>query len=405
MSGGSKTGEAGGGIDGFGNENTTLTNPITFYKSKTGKYPSNAQIWWTMKRPPEIGSDAPPKIYLEVFDPGLRYQVASGNAPAPKGHYITPAFNIDRSAVSGVAGLTPKTSKGARPSAVAFYAGRVFYGGVFSEEFNTKIYFTSIIERPEQVQQCYQDADPTAEDIRDLLPSDGGVIVIPEVAQVYHMCAYGPYLFVFADNGVWQIGGSEGQGFRANDYSVSKLAGTPTISNMSFVYVEGVPFWWNRAGIQTLVITEQGSVQVKNITTETIQTLYDTISDDSKHYAKGAYDPLTKRVEWMYNSGNPQTLIEKYTYDSILTLNTITGAFSPWEGGETPRVQFKGLFDMLGKVEESVSEIVTVNGATVTANGDTVVADTQETRVLESKIKYIINILDDDTAPEPPEAV
>jgi hypothetical protein len=401
MSGGSKTS---GGLDQFGNEITSLANPITFYKERTGKYPSNAQIWWTMKRPPEIGSDAPPKIYLEVFDPGLRHQISFGNAPAPKGHYIMSAFNQDRSAVSGVSGLTPKTSLGARPSAVAFYAGRVFYAGVFTEGFNTKVYFTAIIERPEQVQQCYQEADPTAEDIRDLLPSDGGVIAIPEAAQIYHMVPFGPYLLIFADNGVWQIGGSEGSGFRANDYSVSKLSGVGTVNNLSFVTVEGAPFWWNRSGIQTVVTTEQGGLQVKNITEATIQTMYDEISDDAKHHAKGAYDPVTKRIEWMYNSGNPQTLIEKFTYDRILTFNVVTGAFSPWEGAETDRVQFKGLFDLQGKVENVVSELVTVEGETVTVDGLPVVADTQETVVLDSKIKYIINVLDDDTSPEPPEA-
>lgn len=403
MSGGSKTGSQ---ADEFASEKTSLANPITYYKERTGAYPSNSQIWWSMKRPPELGSDASPKLYLEVFDPALRHQAAIGNAPAPKGHFVLEAFNLDRSAMSGVPGIEARTSLGSRPNSVAFYAGRVFYAGVLAEEFNTKIYFSPVIERPDQVQQAYQDADPTAEEIRDLLPSDGGVIVIPEVAQVHHMVAYGPYLFVFADNGVWQIGGSQGAGFRADDYSVSKLSGTPTLSNMSFVLVDGVPFWWNRGGIQTLLPSEDGqTLTVRNITTQTIQTLYDEITDDAKHYAKGAYDPLTKCIYWVYNSGEPATIAEKFTYDSILTFNVETGAFSPWTVGDTYRVQIKGVFDLLGKVVESESEVVTVDGETVEADGATVVADTLRSKVLESKIKFIINILDDDQAPEPPDAV
>jgi hypothetical protein len=402
MSGGSKTSDSSLNT---ASEVTSLANPITFYKNKTGKYPSNAEIWWAYKRPPELGSDESPKIYLEVFDPSLRYQVATGNAPAPKGHFVVKAFNIDRSAVSGVNGLTPKTSKGARPGAVAFYAGRVWWAGAFSEGFNTKIYFSPVIERADQVQQAYQDADPTSEDIRDLLPSDGGVIDIGEVAQVYHQVAYGPFLFVFADNGVWQIGGSQGAGFRANDYSVSKLSGTPTLTSISFVLVDGAPFWWNRSGIQTLITDEQGSIRVKNICEGTIQSLYNEISDTSKQYAKGAYDPTTKLIQWIYNSGTPETVAEFFTYDRILTFNTVTGAFSPWETADTPFIQIKGIFDLTGKIEETSPETVTAEGIGVTADGDLVTADTTITRVVDSKIKYIINILDDDQAPETPDPV
>lgn len=401
MSGGSKT--SGGPLD-VNSEQTSLANPITYYKARTGKYPSNAEIWWTMKRPPELGSDEPPKIYLEVFDPSLRYQIATGNAPAPKGHFVLEAFDIDRSKVSGVSGISKKTSKGARPSAIAFYAGRVWYAGAFSEGWNTKVYFSPVIERPDQVQQAYQDADPTAEDIRDLLPSDGGVIDIREVSQVYNLVPLGPFLFVFADNGVWQIGGSEGAGFRANDFSVSKLSGVPTISNLSFVYVQGTPFWWNRSGIFTFLTNEQGQLQVQSITENTIQTFYDELSDAAKLYAKGAYDPVTKLIQWVYNSGTPSTLAEKFTYDSILTFNTVTGAFSPWTPADHYRVEIKGIFDQQGKIEETQAEAVTAEGVAVTADSVAVTASTFITKIVDSKIKYILNLLDEENAPEPPEA-
>src|SRR5690606_24686859 len=127
------------------------------------------------------------KQYLEVFDPGMRHQMTFGNSLAPKGHFLLKAFHQDRSSVSSVSNLAIQSAGGNRPTAVAFYAGRVFYSGPFTSGYNTKIYFTQILERPEQVNRCYQELDPTSEDIRDLLASDGGVIVIPEVTQVIHM--------------------------------------------------------------------------------------------------------------------------------------------------------------------------------------------------------------------------
>lgn len=383
-------------------ENTLLANPITFYRDKTGKYPNNTQVWWSMKRPPEVGTDRPPKQYLEVFDPGLRHQISSGNSPSAKGHYILNAFQQDRSSASNIPGLPVKSSGGVRPSSVAFFAGRVFYSGVFTSGFNTKIYFTQILERPEQVSQAYQSQDPTSEDLRDLLPSDGGVIVIPEIVQVFHMVAYGQELFIFASNGVWRVGGSQGVGFQANDYSVSKMSGVPTVSNLSFVDVEGVPMWWNRSSINTLAPSEQGGLNVVSLTDISIKTFYQAIPEQSKFYAKGTYDPLTKKVQFLYRSEATSVAEEIFNYDRILTLDIRTAAWSPWSLTEEPRVIMKGLFTLEGNSVEQELRRVVVNEDEVIAGTDDVYTFFEFRQVVQSKVKYIVNILDDSHVPEPP---
>lgn len=381
-----------GGIPQIPSEATRLANPITFYKSTTGKYPSNADIWWSMKRPPEVGTDRPPKQYLEVFDPGMRHQMTFGNSLAPRGHFLLKAFHKDRSAVSSVQGLPIQSAGGYRPTAVSFYAGRVFYSGPFTADYNTKIYFTQILERPEQVNRCYQDLDPTSEDIRDLLASDGGVIVIPEITQIIHMVAFGFDLFVFADNGVWRIAGSDGVGFRANDYSVTKLSGTPSISNMSFVLVDGVPIWWNRSGIHTLLPSENG-VQVTSLTDQSIKSFFEGIPEQSKFYAKGSYDPLKKRVEWLYRSEETQNLEELFTYDRILMLDVRAGSWSPWSFPDYDRVEVKGIFSLEGESQNQAIERVVVLDETVIAGVDRVFSIRDFITIVESKFKYIINVL------------
>src|SRR4051812_4532926 len=100
MSGGSKK-----SVPDVPTEKSTLQDPTIFYKSRTGKYPSNSELWWSYRRPLELGSQEPPKNYLEVFDPSLRFQISTGNSPAPKGHYVLNAFHLDRSLASGVSGL------------------------------------------------------------------------------------------------------------------------------------------------------------------------------------------------------------------------------------------------------------------------------------------------------------
>jgi hypothetical protein len=392
----------GGGDRTIPSENTRLANPIVYYRDRTGAYPNNTQVWWSMKRPPEAGTDRPPKQYLEVFDPSLRYQVVTGNTPAPRGHYILDAFQQDRSSASGVNGLPVKSSNGARPSSVAFYAGRVFYSGVNTAGYNTRIYFSQIIERADQVGECYQAQDPTAEDLHDLLPSDGGVIVIPEIVEVIKLVAYGFDLFVFASNGVWRISGSDGVGFRANDYSVAKISGTPALSPLSFVDVEGVPMWWNRAGVYTMSPNQMGQLQVTSVSDQSIKTFFEEIPEGSKFYAKGAYDPLTRIVQFLYRSTPAPDEASQYVYDSILTVDVRSGAWSPWTPAKHPRVQMKGIFVMEGvSVEQELVQIV-VGQDTVVAGPDRVFSTQQLRQYKQAKIKYIVNILSEAALPPPP---
>jgi hypothetical protein len=375
-------------------ETTSLANPVSYYKSQTGYYPSNAQTWWSMKRPPEVGSNASPKQYLEVFDPALRHQVSFGNSLAPRGHYILDPYRQDRSAASGVYGLTGKTAQGIRPNSVVFYAGRVFYGGVNVPGYNTKIFFSQVLERPEQVSACYQEQDPTSEDLNALLPTDGGVIEIPEISQIQYMLAYGYDLFVFADNGVWSISGSEGIGFRANDYSVRKLSGTPAISASSFVTVEGVPIWWNFASINTLA-PSQGGFQVTSLTDDSIKQLYEAIPQENKLYAKGAYDPLTRTVQFVYRQAEIEATQDRWSYDSILVLDIRTGAWYPWSTPDTERMTVKGIINLEGSSTQEFEDPVLVDSDPVLVDTDQVTIPDETRQALPNKFLYTVDILDD----------
>lgn len=223
---------------------------------------------------------------------------------------------------SEAAHITAETN---RPNCVAFFAGRVFYGGTSAHDFNDKIYFSKIIEQPSDYGRCYQTNDPTAESLSDLLPSDGGVISIPDMGNLVKMVVIGSELVLFASNGIWKISGSEGIGFRANDYSVTKVSAVPTTSPTSFVLVDGAPLFWNNDGIYAF-----GSEGVQAISDKTIKTWFEALPTNAKSNAKGVYNPLKRIVYWVYRSTASTTTETAYQYDRVLCFNTLTGAFYPW---------------------------------------------------------------------------
>lgn len=316
--------------------------------------PSNADVMWRFKDADDNFDATTPSIN----------RINSGNTPAPKGHYILSLSNQDRNAISGLTGIASTTTSFQRPSISAFFAGRLFYAGINYVGFNSNIYFTQIIERPEQYEQCYQVNDLTAEDLFDLLPSDGGVITIPEAGTIYKMFTVPGGLAVFAANGVWFVTGSTGVGFTAVDYAVLKIADISTISSTSFVNVLGWPCWWNSEGIY--IMSGQGNLpQIQSLTYNKFKTFYEGIPLSSKRYARGFYNKTDAQIRWVYRSTGIARLTEVYEFDRVLNFNFHTQAFYPWTISDSP-VKINGILST-----EPITRPVSVD--TVVDNSDNTV--------------------------------
>lgn len=254
-------------------------------------------------------------------------RITLGNTPAPKGHNVLALSLQNRIGI--IAGALNADTGFQRPSACAFFAGRVFYSGINYIGFNSNIYFSQIIENVNQYGNAYQVNDPTSQDLFDLLPTDGGVIAIPEAGTIIKMFTIPGGLCVFAANGVWFITGSTGLGFTANDYAVLKIADINTISDTSFVNVGGFPAWWNSEGIY-IMEGGQSLPQVKSLTYNTVKTFFDGIPVVSKRYARGFFDKTDGHVRWLYRSTATSQLGEIYEYDRVLNYNIRTNSFCPW---------------------------------------------------------------------------
>ena len=280
--------------------------------------PSNADVWWMYK-------DANDAFNWTKID-----LIKRGNTPAPRGHYTYSAWNIDRDSI--LAGIENTTSGSERPRCVAFFAGRAWFSGVQYQGYGSRLYFSQVVKSPAYFGTCHQLNDPTNQYLFNLLATDGGTIDILDCGAIVNLVSFQSMLLVFATNGIWAVSGSQGVGFSPTDFLVKKLSSVPAISSQSFVDVDGAPLWWNNDGIYTLSIgsPQLASVSIASLTEKSIRAFYNDIPTENKLWVQGAYNPVTKQVQWTYRYRPMESDADRFSFDRALTFNTTTKAFYPW---------------------------------------------------------------------------
>lgn len=339
--------------------------PISQFFSALGRYPGNNKQWWVAKA---IADDPTKGVKNGDFLPSVLDAFYSGNNKAPRGHFVINGFNRDRSAVSGIADIAAVKST-SRPTAVAFFSGRVWWAG------NSEVFYSQILTDKTKAGLCYQEADPTSENISDLIASDGGNIPIPESTKILKLSPLANGMVVFATNGVWFVSGGS-NGFSATSIAVDKVSSFGTSNPRATVQVDDTIYWWSEVGIHALQQSNgqfgpiPGKFGNTNIAEQTIQSYYNAIPDKCKNYAKGIYDPKNNIIQWLYSAdqNDPGNLTKIIVYDITLQ------AFYPWQIGTTvtsPRVTGVALdTDILAN---SIAEAVTASSGTVTSNDLTTV--------------------------------
>lgn len=294
---------------------TTGSAALSAYIAAKGAYPPLTLPWYS-------GKDSSGNFSVAEWD-----KVFSGTSLIGNGHYVLDFFNKDRSSVSGIAGI-PADIETSRFKAVESFAGRIFYAGLESAKNTGVILFSRQIESLKELGDCYQSNDPTSEDISDLLDTDGGLIRIPDAVNIKYLYAFGAFLFIFADNGVWSINGVDGV-FRATEYSLRRVSYTGMLTAESFAEAEGVPFWWSKTGIHTLQFDEvSNNPTEQNISLPTIQTFWDNIGSNTRSLVQATYDRLNKKIYWAYPNANEPNANK---LNNFLILDIPLGAFYPWK--------------------------------------------------------------------------
>jgi len=289
----------------------------TAYKSANTARPPLTHPWYAGK---DTDGD---------FDQAEWKKVFGGTSRTAHGHFILDFFLKDRQTASGISSMTKATDpETARFKCAESFSGRVFYAGLDSAENSGTILFSRSVETIADLGICHQVNDPTSEYLSDLLDTDGGVIRIPDAVKIQKLYAYQNSLFVFAENGVWQIAGVDGV-FRASSFSVNRVTRVGLLQPETFVEAEGIPFWWSNSGIHTLTtdpVSGQGTEQ--NLTIPTIQTLWDDIDSTAKSRVTAVYDRVNKRIYWGYPNAS-ESVVSKL--NNFLILDIPLQAFFPWK--------------------------------------------------------------------------
>ena len=368
----------------------------TYLAARTA-FPPLTHAWYS-------GKDSAGNFSLTEWE-----KIYAGTSIFGNGHFILDFFNKNRADAAGIPGIVPEIEYN-RFKTVTAYAGRVWYAGLGSGPNSGRILYSRIVEsfkineEVPAIGDCFQQNDPTSEDFSDLLETDGGTIVIPEAFNIKKVFAADQYLYVFAENGVWIVGGVQSansntarfvsRNFSASGYFVSKISSVGLDSPESFVSVEGVPFWWSRFGIHTFSYDQSTGMPVEeNLTLTTIQSFWDAIPLSSKVSVQSCYDSRNKRIYWMSKAS---TDTQKNKYSNILVLDIPLKAFFPWSLGVNDYIYAMSMYAMEGYsaptanitvVDNSESIVVTSGSVVVTADGSTTVGSTSTTIV-----SYLYNI-------------
>lgn len=256
------------------------------YVSKYGRYPSNTQVW-------TLGKDAEDK-----FNPELLSKMDFGTTLAPRGRTIFSPFEQIR---PGVATSKEKS----RPSAVAFFAGRVFYGGIDAENPETNlttghVFFSQIVSDISRVGMCFQSADPTSEHISDLIDDDGGVIPISGCGRILALVPLLGSLVVIAKNGIWEITGVEGP-FTATNYMLNQISEFGGLTE-DYVRYENTVFFISETDIMMVHPSEEGGTMIsESLSAGVINNFYRKIPAHSKNNAVLGFDPSEKNLMMLYS--------------------------------------------------------------------------------------------------------
>jgi len=290
---------------------TTCGTPVLdCVKSHFSVYPSNNDSWGIGRTADLTSAD----VYK--FDPAIAERNLVNNQPAAKGHHIIQIYR--RGAWrNGLTGATlPTDLEESFFTTIESYAGRAWFSGIRgkvlegddrSPNLCQAVLFSQVMESPSDLVKCYQEADPTSYEFNEVVDTDGGIILINGCSFVHKIKAIKSSLWVFGDNGVWEIRGSGEQGFTATAFEVRKINSIGICAKDSVVDANGVIFYWAYSGIYAIQPDPNlnGIYNTINVTQPTIQTRYDDFDTFTKMTAKGIYDPYNNKIRWLFADYSP----------------------------------------------------------------------------------------------------
>ena len=263
------------------------------------------------------------------------------NSPVARGKYIIDILNrgVGRQTASGYTGFPTDRESGFFTS-LAVYSGRLWVSGaqsailggdVRSPNVGQIIMFSQVITNTQDIGKFYQRNDPTDPDVNDLLPTDGGVLNLPDIGAIIKMIPMANGLLVIAEDSVRFITGPDGV-FRADDFSVDVIANVGTNNKNSIINLRDTVMFANSDGIYWVKSDPQsGRMFAENITRDRISEAFSEFFGD-RAISGSVYDERNNVCRWMrpYGDGRHKELIFDVNLNAFYfyTFDTESASFS-----------------------------------------------------------------------------
>lgn len=255
---------------------------------------------------------------------------------------------------------------------VAYMAGKFFY-----LVDDTVLFSQTVTDENKGYNLCYQSADPTSEEISDVVPTDGGYVKFQTMGDGMALKTFNRGVLVFGRDVVYGLISPADGRFTATEYDTVELSKAGLIGPQSVVSVANFVYYWSPLGIFRVGVNQQtGSTMVaENISQATIQSFYNNIPKYAKENCRAAFDYCNNRIYWFY----PLDGSDMTNLNGVLMYDLNYNAFMPIQISEGGKVT--AVFETLNSYEVSPTIYVRAGGKRVIAGG-------QYVTVTEEDIKY-----------------
>lgn len=181
---------------------------------------------------------------------------------------------------------------------VETFGGRIFYLCN-----NTVLFSQTLGTDNTNYDKCYQDADPTSEDVSDVIATDGGMIQLLSLGYGKALKSFYRGVLVFGNNEVTGILSNNTDTFTATSYDTVKITSAGLAGKYSVVEADNVLYYWSSHGIFVITLdTSSNTITAESISISTIQNWYNNLSELSKENCVGYFDFANNRIFWFYPS-------------------------------------------------------------------------------------------------------
>lgn len=262
-----------------------------------------------------------------------------------------------------------RVTRSDRVTDIAYMSGKFFY-----LVGDTVLFSQTVTDDNKGYDKCYQDADPTAEEMSDITPTDGGYVKFQTMGDGLALKTFNRGVLVFGRDVVNGLISPLDGRFTATEYDTVELSRAGLSGPQSVVSVANYVYYWSPLGIFRVGVNAQtGSTMVaENISQLTIQSFYNNIPQYAKEKCRATFDYCNNRIYWFYPlDGENQSKL-----NGVLMYDLNYNAFCPFkisDGGQVTAV-----FDTLNSYAINPTMFLRAGGQRVVADGNPVIVTEED---------------------------